>query len=90
MSFCICFQEILLILFDFFIQKVYVKSFPKLVGIKESLDICDISGIRKPKCRNFTFRQNHLTGIIERRWDYIFISNCLQEFVNYTDVLPDL
>ena len=64
------------------------KSIIKLVDIKERLDICDIWRIRNPKRQNFTFRQNHSTGFIERRLDYIFISNCLQEFVNYTDVLP--
>ena len=52
------------------------------------MDICDIWRIRNPKRQNFTFRQNHSTGFIERRLDYIFVSNCLLEFVNYTDVLP--
>ena len=64
------------------------KSIIKLVDIKESLDICDIWRIRNPKRQNFTFRQNHSTGFIERQLDYYFVSNCLQEFVNYTDVLP--
>ena len=59
----------------------------KLVDIKESLDICGIWRIRNPKRQNFTFRQNHSIGFIERRLDYIFISNSLQEFVNYTDIL---
>ena len=66
------------------------KSIIKSVDIEESLDICDIWRIRNPKHQNFTFRQNHSTGFIERQLDYIFISNCLQEFVNYTDVLPAL
>ena len=64
------------------------KSIIKLVDIKESLDICDIWRIRNPKRQNFTFRQNHSTGFTERQLDYIFVSNCLQEFVNYTDVFP--
>ena len=51
------------------------KSIIKLVDIKESLDICDIWRIRNPKRQNFTFRQNHSTGFIERRLDYIFVSN---------------
>ena len=62
-------------------------SIIKLVDIKESLNICDIWRIRNPKHQNVTFRQNHSTGFIERRLDYIFVFNCLQEFVNYTDVL---
>ena len=60
----------------------------KLVHIRESLDICDIWRIRNPKRQNFTFRQRHPTAFIERRLDYIFVSNCHQERVNYTDVLP--
>ena len=55
---------------------------------KESLDICNILRIRNPKHQNFTFRQNYSTGFREYRLDYIFISNSLQEFVNYTDILP--
>ena len=52
------------------------------------MDICDIWRIRNPKPQNFTFRQNHSTRFIKLQLDYIFVSNCLQEFVNYTDVLP--
>ena len=50
-------------------------SIMKLVDIKGRLDICDIWRIRNPKRQNFTFRQNHSTGFIERRLDYIFVSN---------------
>ena len=64
------------------------KSVIKLVDIKESLDICYIWRIRNPKCQNFTFRQNHSTRFIERQLNYIFISNSLREFDNYTNVLP--
>ena len=53
------------------------KSIEKLVEIKESLDVCDIWRIRDPNTRN----PNPNTRFIERRLDYIFISNCLQEFV---------
>ena len=63
------------------------KPIAKLVEIKESLDICDMWRIRNPNTQTFTFRQNHSTGFIERRLDYIFISNCLQEFVINTDIL---
>ena len=66
------------------------KSIIKLVDIMERLDIRDIWRIRNPKLQNFTFRQNHCTGFIERRLDYIFVFNWLQEFVNYTDALPTI
>ena len=75
----------------FFNSKVEAKSdIPLLKKIhckicwnKRSLDICDIWGIRNPNTRNFTFRQSHSTGSIERRLDYIFISisNCLQNLL---------
>ena len=58
------------------------KSIIKLLSIKERLDICDIWRIRNPKCENFIFGQNHSTGFIECRLDYILVSNCLEEFVN--------
>ena len=35
-----------------------------------------------------TFRQNHSSGITNRRLDYIFISSKLQEFSNDTDIIP--
>ena len=66
-----------------------IKFTIKLFYIKESLDICDVWRVRNPKHQNFTFRQNHSIGFIELyRLDYIFISKELQEFVNYTDILP--
>ena len=64
------------------------QSIIKLADIIERLDICDIWRITNPKHQNFTFRQNHSTRFIERQLDNIFFSNCLQEFVNYTDILP--
>ena len=62
------------------------KPIAKLVEINERIDICDIWRIRNPNNRYFTFRENHLIGFIECRLDYIFISNCLQEFVNNTNI----
>ena len=35
----------------------------------------------------FTFRQQHISGFIQRRLDYFFLSNLLQESVNKTDIL---
>ena len=57
---------------------------------KRALDICNICRTRNPKSHNVAFRQNHSTGFIERWLEYIFILGCLQEFVNYADVLPAL
>ena len=64
------------------------KSVAKLIEIKESFNLCDIRRIRNPKTKRFTFRQQHCSGFIERRLDYILISNALQESILNTEVLP--
>ena len=46
--------------------------------------------IRNPKNRKYTFQQKHLSGIIQRRLNYIFISQNLQEYVKIFDVLNAL
>ena len=63
------------------------KSIAKLIQIKEKFDLCDIWRIRNPKIKRFTFRQQHISGFIQRRLDYFFLSNLLQESVNKTDIL---
>ena len=50
-------------------------------------NLCDIWRIRNPKIKRFTFRQQHISGFIQRRLDYFFLSNLLQESVNKTEVL---
>ena len=61
------------------------RTIAKLIQITENLDLCDIWRIRNPKRRRFTFRQHHSTGFIQRRLDYFFISNSLQESIQTTD-----
>ena len=56
------------------------RSISKLIELNKTLDLCDIWRIRNPKKRKYTSRQKHLSGIIQRRLDYIFISQNLQEF----------
>ena len=63
------------------------KSVAKLLELKEEYDLRDIWRIRNPTKKLYTFRQNH-SGIINRRLDYIFISNKLHEFSNDTDIIP--
>ena len=64
------------------------KSVTKLLELKEEYDLCDIWRIRNPTKKLYTFRQNHSSGIINRRLDYIFIPNKLQEFSNDTNIIP--
>ena len=42
------------------------------------------------KSRRFTFTQKHSSGFIQRRLDYIFISNTLQELVTTTEILTPI
>ena len=65
------------------------ESVAKLLELKESI-IYAISGEYEIQQKeSYTFRQNHSSGIINCRLDYIFISNKLQEFSNDTGIIPD-
>ena len=63
------------------------KSLRIILAIKERLDLCYIWRIRNPKTCRYTFRQNHSSAVIQRRLDYFFISNNMQEFFSKTDIL---
>ena len=52
--------------------------------------MCDIWRIRNTKVKQFTFTQQHSSGFIQRRLDYFFISNVLQEFASTTDILTPI
>ena len=56
-------------------------------SIAKIIEIRDISRIRNPNLKRFTFRQNHFSGYIQRRLDFFFISNTLQEATKLTDIL---
>ena len=58
------------------------KSIVRMVELKKEYGLSDIWRIRNSLEKPFTFRQNHSSGILNRRLDYIFISNKLQEFSN--------
>ena len=48
-----------------------------IIQILETFDLCDIWRIINSKTKSFTFRQKHFSSVIQRRLDYIFISNIL-------------
>ena len=64
-----------------------MKSIAKLIQIKEKFDLCGMWRMRNPKIKHFTFWQQRILGFIQRRLDYFFISNLLQESVNKTEIL---
>ena len=47
--------------------------------IKGKFDLCDIWRTKNPNTKRYTFPQQHSSGYIQRRIDYFFISNVLQE-----------
>ena len=57
------------------IPSLQQKSLAKLLELKGECNLWDIWRIRNPTKKSYTFRQNHTSGIINRRLDYIFISN---------------
>ena len=62
------------------------KSIAKLLKIIDKLDVCDIFRIRYPNLKRFTFHRRN--PVIQRRLDYIFCSNDIQEFVDKIEILP--
>ena len=46
--------------------------------------------VRNTKFKQFTFMQKHSLGFIQYRFDYILISNTLQEFVTMTEILTPI
>ena len=56
-----------------------------MIELSESFELCDISRIQNSTEKRFTFCQNHITGYIQQRLDYFFVSNMLQESVRNTD-----
>ena len=62
----------------------------KLIELKKSLKLCDIWRIRNPKSKAFTYRQRHFSGVLQRRLDYLFISNNMQESVKNVEILNAL
>ena len=62
-------------------------SLSEIIRLNEKFDLCDVWRVRNHHKKLFTFRQKHFTSIIQRRLDYIFISNSLQESVKKTEIL---
>ena len=66
------------------------KSIAKFIELKKNFDLSDIWRIRNPKTKRYTFRQTHVSGLIERRLDYFSISNSMQVSVKNIDIIASL
>ena len=62
----------------------------KLTEINEKYKLCDIWRIRNTREKCFTFWQKHRSGFLQRRLDYFFSSNTLQDSIKDTEILPVL
>ena len=65
-------------------------SLSEIIKLNENFNLCDIWRVCNPHKKLFTFRQKHFTGIIQRRLDYVFVSNSSQESVKKTEILNAL
>ena len=65
--------------------RLKLSSVSKVCSINEDFGLIDIWRIRNPYQKRFTYRQR--TPLIQRRLDYFFISNQLQESVVSIDII---
>ena len=61
-------------------------SISKIIKIKETHDLIDIWRVRNRHSKKFTFTQRHASGFLQRRLDFIFISNSLQYLVKDVEI----
>ena len=66
------------------------KSMGKMIEIVESFKLCDIWRIQNPTKKRFTFRQNPISGYMQRRLNYFFVFNKLQESIKGTNLIASL
>ena len=66
------------------------KCVTKLIQTVERFDLCGIWRLRNPDAKQFTFRQKHRLGFIQRRLYHIFVLNSHHEVITYTDFLAAL
>ena len=62
------------------------RSLAKLMNVMQKLDVSDIYRVRYPTTKRFTFHRKN--PLLQRRLDYFFTSNLLQEFIGDVKVLP--
>ena len=65
-----------------------VNSLSKLLSITEENDLCDIFRVRCPDEKHFTWRRKN--PFKQRRLDYFFISDTLQDIVERIEIIPSV
>ena len=64
------------------------KSIFKLIIMMSQFDLCDIFRVRHPNEKRFTWRQKN--PFKQRRLDHFFISDNLQDLVEYVNIIPSV
>ena len=64
------------------------KSISKLLQIFEQNNLVNIWKIRNLSLKRYTFRKSDFSGFIQRRLDFIFISNNIQDYFRIVSILP--
>ena len=62
------------------------RALAKLIKILQNLDATDIFRVRHPLLKHFTFHRKNPT--IQRRLDFFFTANVLQEYIGVVKILP--
>ena len=63
-------------------------SVKNIIDIKLAFDMVDIWRIRNTDKKQYTWRQKR--PLIQRRLDYWLISDCLQDIIEHTDIIPSI
>ena len=61
-----------------------------MIKLIESFGLCDIWRIQNPTEKPLNFCKNHISGCIQRRVDYFFVSYKLRESIKNTNILASL
>ena len=56
-------------------------------NLKETYSLTDIWKIRNPKAKQYTFWEKYASEFLQRRLDYFFIFNNIQEFILDTGII---
>ena len=66
--------------------KLKKNSIARFIKIKETFDLIDIWRVRNKNAKKYTFRQRHASGFLQRRLDFIFVSNGLQYAIKDVEI----
>jgi exonuclease III len=66
--------------------KLKKNSIARFIKLKETYDLVDIWRVRNKNAKKYIFTQRHATGFLQRRLDFIFVSNGLQYAIKDVEI----